>query len=124
MSATLIHHLLVATAATCAATAVLAQAPASRPTAAVEAPHQVYTRGEFRGTSEEEGGRRLYAHIKLAPGHKIPFSTLAYRVPDRTLLTGVQQGAAVEFLAKRQDGENVLTAIRPAAPCGTSGRCK
>lgn len=75
----------------------------------------VHTRGEFRATSQDKDGRS-YAHIKLAPGSKIPFSTLTYRVPDPALLQGMKPGTVVEFLAERRDGENVLTAIRPALP--------
>ncbi|RYF14458.1 MAG: hypothetical protein EOO30_18110 [Comamonadaceae bacterium] len=75
----------------------------------------VYTRGEFRGSFEEDGGRRLYARVKLAPGSKIPFSTLTYRVPDRTLVAGLSAGTAVEFRAERIDGENTITAMRPAS---------
>lgn len=71
----------------------------------------VYTQGEFRSASQEKDGRR-YAHIKLAPERKIPFSTLSYRVLDPALLEGMKPGARVEFLAERRDGENVLTAIR------------
>jgi Cu/Ag efflux protein CusF len=73
----------------------------------------VHTRGELRATSQDQDGRQ-YAHIKLAPGQKIPFSTLTYRVLDPALLQGMKPGTAVEFLAQRRDGENVLTAIRPA----------
>jgi CubicO group peptidase (beta-lactamase class C family) len=76
----------------------------------------VYTRGEFRGTFEEDGGRKLYARVKIAPGYKIPFSTLSYRVLDRKLLAGIQPGAAVDFRAERIDGENTIVALRAAAP--------
>jgi hypothetical protein len=75
----------------------------------------IHTRGELRATSQDKDGHR-YAHIKLAPGKKIPFSTLTYRVLDPALLEGLKPGARVEFLAERRDGENVLTAIRPARP--------
>jgi len=72
----------------------------------------VYTRGEFRGTHEEKGANRLYVRLKLVPGHKLPFSTLTYRVRDPQLLAGLQNGAQVEFRAERIDGENTLTALR------------
>ena len=72
----------------------------------------VYTRGEFRGTFEEDGGRRLYARVKLAPGLKLPFSTLTFRVRDPKLVVGIASGAAVEFRAERVDGENMITALR------------
>ena len=75
----------------------------------------IHTRGEFRATSQDKDGRR-YAHIKLAPGAKIPFSTLTYRVLDPAVLDGEKPGTVVEFLAERRDGENVLMSIRPARP--------
>jgi hypothetical protein len=76
----------------------------------------VYTRGEFRGTFEEEGGRRLYARIKLAPGRKLPFSTLTFRVRDPKLVVGIAPGATVEFRAEPVDGENTITALRIPSP--------
>jgi CubicO group peptidase (beta-lactamase class C family) len=72
----------------------------------------VYTRGEFRGTFEEDG--RLHARVKLVPGQKIPFSTLSYRVPDPKRVAGFTAGMVVEFRAERRDGENVIVEIRPA----------
>jgi D-alanyl-D-alanine-carboxypeptidase/D-alanyl-D-alanine-endopeptidase len=72
----------------------------------------VYTRGEFRGTFEEDGGRRLYARVKLAPGLKLPFSTLTFRVRDPKLVVGIASGAAVEFRAEPVDGETTITALR------------
>jgi CubicO group peptidase (beta-lactamase class C family) len=72
----------------------------------------IYTRGEFRGTFEEDGGRRHYARVKLALGWKLPFSTLTYRVRDPKLLVGIASGAAVEFRAEPIDGENTITALR------------
>jgi serine-type D-Ala-D-Ala carboxypeptidase/endopeptidase len=71
----------------------------------------VYTRGEFRGTFVEDGGR-LYARVKLAPGVKLPFSTLTYRVLDARLVSGVAPGAEVDFRAERIEGENVITEMR------------
>lgn len=75
----------------------------------------VYTRGEFRGSFEEDGGRRVYARVKLVPGSKLPFSTLTYRVLDPKLLAGVPEGAVVDFRAERRQGENVITEMRAAA---------
>jgi Cu/Ag efflux protein CusF len=72
----------------------------------------VYTRGEFRGVSRQGG--HTYAHIKVAAGMKLPFSTLTYRIADVPVPEGVQPGSAVEFRAKRVDGENVLVEIRAA----------
>lgn len=77
---------------------------------------QVYTRGQFRGVFEEEGGRRVYARLKLVTGQKLPFTTLSYRVRDRRLVQGIQEGTEVDFRAERIDGENTLTALRPASP--------
>lgn len=76
----------------------------------------VYTRGEFRGTFEEDGGRRLYVRVKFAPGWKLPFSTLTFRVRDPKLVAGVASGAVVEFRAEPVDGENTITALRTAPP--------
>jgi CubicO group peptidase (beta-lactamase class C family) len=76
----------------------------------------VYTPGEFRGTFEEDGGRRLYARMKLVPGHKIPFSTLTYRVLDPKLVAGLAAGRLVEFRAERRDGENVIVEMRFPLP--------
>lgn len=95
------------------------------PLAASGAPaEEVYTRAVVRGTSEEEGGRRLYIHLKLVPRAKIPFSTLAYRVLDRELVARLREGDSVAFRAERRDGENVLTAIRPAPPCKRFEKCE
>ena len=76
----------------------------------------VYTRGEFRGSFEEDAGRRLYARVKLAPGLKLPFSTLTFRVRDRQLVAGIASGAAIEFRAEPVDGENTITALRVPLP--------
>jgi hypothetical protein len=72
----------------------------------------VYTRGELRGVFEEDGGRRHYAQVKLAPGRKIPFSTVTYRLADRKLVDGLSPGQAVEFRAERIDGENTITRMQ------------
>jgi D-alanyl-D-alanine-carboxypeptidase/D-alanyl-D-alanine-endopeptidase len=72
----------------------------------------VYTRGEFRGTFAEDSGRRLYARIKIAPGTKLPFSTLTFRVRDPKLVAGMASGAVVEFRAEPIDGENTITGLR------------
>ena len=100
---------LAATAALllcCLAGAASAQAAAT--TAAT-----VYTHGEFRAVSQEPGSRDTFAHIKVAPGVKIPFSTITFRVRDAALLKGLQPGTRVEFRSERVEGENVLVAIRP-----------
>lgn len=94
----------------CMPVAALAQAAAADPAASV------YTHGEFRAISQEPGSRDTFAHIKVAPGVKIPFSTITYRVRDAALLKGLQPGTRVEFRAERVEGENVLVAIRPHQP--------
>lgn len=72
----------------------------------------IYTRGEFRGSFTEDGGRRVYARLKLAPGRQVPFSTLTYRLRDAKLLEGLQPGAQVDFRAERIAGENTITEMR------------
>ncbi len=104
---------LAATAALllcCLAGAASTQAAAT--TAAAD-PATVYTHGEFRAVSQEPGSRDTFAHIKVAPGVKIPFSTITFRVRDAALLKGLQPGTRVEFRSERVEGENVLVAIRP-----------
>jgi hypothetical protein len=44
----------------------------------------VYTRATVRSVFEEDGGKRLYIRLKLIPRGKIHFSTLTFRVLDRT----------------------------------------
>jgi len=78
---------------------------------------QVETRGTLRSITEERGGERVYVHLKIVPGHKLPFTTLRFRVRDRGLLAGLQEGASVKFRAERVDGENTVLAIRAVAPC-------
>jgi Cu/Ag efflux protein CusF len=83
----------------------------------------VFTRATVRGVFEEDGGKRLYIRLKLIPRGKLPFSTLTYRVLDRSLVAGMGEGASVAFRAERIDGENTLTAIRPAPPCERFQKC-
>ncbi len=90
-----------------------ASAPAAVAMTAAADPATVYTHGEFRAVSQEPGSRDTFAHIKLAPGVKIPFSTITFRVRDAALLKGLQPGTRVEFRSERVEGENVLVAIRP-----------
>jgi Cu/Ag efflux protein CusF len=92
--------------------AFVAAAPAT-PSAAAG----VFTRATVRGIFEEDGGKRVYIRLKLVPQGKIPFSTLTFRVPDRSLVAGIADGASVAFRAERIGGENTLVAIRPAPPC-------
>lgn len=101
-----------AVARTAAATPASPPAAAAAPEAAV-----VETRAVLRSVAEEDGGKRVYVHLKLAPGAKLPFTTLRYRVRDPALLAGLQEGASVKFRAERIDGENTLVAIRAVPPC-------
>ena len=96
-------HTLVrnATLALTLAAATLAHAQTTPP---------VYTSGEYRGTSQQGGHH--YAHIKIAPGLKIPFSTISYRLPSPELVAKLKPGDRVNFRAERVDGENVLREIR------------
>ncbi len=92
--------------------------PAAAPAPALpqEAP-AVETRAILRAFSEEDGGARVYVHLKIAPTAKLPFTTLRFRVRDRALLGGLREGASVKFRAGRVDGENTLLAIRAVPPC-------
>jgi CubicO group peptidase (beta-lactamase class C family) len=83
----------------------------------------VYTRGELRSALERDSAGHSYVRIKVVPRAKLPFSTLTFRVLDPALLAGLQPGALVEFRAERKDGENTLTAIRPASPCAPGAEC-
>lgn len=107
---TMLRSLAAAALLCCMPVAALAQAAAADPAATV------YTQGEFRAVSQEPGSRDSFAHIKVAPGVKIPFSTITYRVRDAALLKGLEPGSRVEFRAERVEGENVLVAIRPCQP--------
>lgn len=92
-------------------------------TALVGAP-TVYTRAIVQSISEEDGGKRIYIRLKLLPRAKIPFSTLTYRVLDRSLIAGLHQCASVAFHAQRIEGENTLTGIRTATPCERFKKCE
>ena len=85
---------------------------------------EVVTRAIVRSVFQEDSGKRQYIRLKLIPGGKIPFSTLTYRVMDAALVAGLREGDSVAFRAERQDGENVLTAIRAVPPCQRFQRCE
>ena len=78
---------------------------------------QVETRATLRSVTEEHGGDRVYVYLKIVPRAKLPFTTLRFRVRDRGLLDGLQEGASVKFRAERVDGENTVLAIRAVPPC-------
>ena len=103
-----------------AATLEHAGEPASTPapaTAAVAQADPVETRATVRSITEEDGGQRMFVHLKLAPASNLPFTTLRFRVRDPALVSGLHAGASVKFRAERIDGENTLVAIRSVPAC-------
>lgn len=101
----------------CLAAAWPSQPIAATPEAAAPTDAAVETRATLRTVTEEDGGKRVYVHLKILPGAKLPFTTLRYRVRDKAMLAGLQEGASVKFRAERIGGENTLLAIRAVAPC-------
>lgn len=87
------------------------------------APDVVYTRAEVRSFFQEADGR-YYVRLKLLPRAKIPFTTQAFRVTDRAMLSGIEEGASVRFTSRHVEGENTLTSIQPAAPCQRFRPCE
>ena len=104
--------------------AIAKDSAASKNEAAVPGGASVYTRATVRSTFEEEGGKRLYIRLKLLPHGQLPFTTITFRVLDRTLIAGLSEGASVAFVAERRDGENVLTSIRAMPPCERFRPCE
>lgn len=88
----------------------------ARPASAHE-PALVETRATVRAFSKEDGGKRLYVHLKVVPRANLPFTTLRFRVRDSALLSGLREGASVKFRAERAGGENTLVSIRAVPPC-------
>lgn len=84
----------------------------------------VTTRAIVRSVFHEDQGRRTYIRLKLVPRGKLPFTTITFRVPDRQLIAGVQEGDSVAFVASRVGGENTLTAITVVAPCQRFQPCQ
>jgi len=99
-------------AATMVAGPAIAAAPAGAPAAA-----PVETRAIYRFLTREDGGRRVYVHLKVVPHANLPFTTLRFRVREHALLAGLREGASVRFRAERIEGENTLVAIRAVPPC-------
>jgi Cu/Ag efflux protein CusF len=91
------------------------EAPASPVSVREEPP--VETRATLRSITKGDDGKRVYVHLKLAPHANLPFTTLRFYVRDPTLLSGLQEGAAVKFRAERIAGENTLVSIRAVPPC-------
>lgn len=103
-----------------AATLEHAGEPASTPAPAAAAAAEagpVETRATVRSITEEDGGKRVVVHLKLAPMSNLPFTTLRFRVRDPALVAGLHAGASVKFRAERIDGENTLVAIRSVPAC-------
>jgi Cu/Ag efflux protein CusF len=98
------------------AEAAVAAASASRPA-------EVYTRAIVRSVSQDASGGH-FIRLKLVPRAKLPFTTLTYRVLDRSLIAGVREGDSVQFRSERSQGENVLTAIRVVRPCVRFQKCE
>lgn len=98
--------------------------PQVGPTAPASAPAAVATRAVVRSIAPEDGGSQLLIRLKLVPRGKLPFTTITYRVLDRTLVAGLKDGDSVAFVAQRIDGENVVTAIRRVPPCERFKRCE
>ncbi|WP_427914886.1 serine hydrolase [Ramlibacter sp. MMS24-I3-19] len=110
------HLLQQVVAATLEHAGVEGAVHASSP-AGAEAVVPVETRATLRSITEEDHGKRVYVHLKVAPGANLPFTTLRFRVPDRAVLRGMREGASVKFRAERIDGENTLVAIRAVPAC-------
>lgn len=91
--------------------------------AALQGSGQTETRATLRAVTEEDGAERVYVHLKIVPGAKLPFTTLRFRVRDRGLLAGLAEGASVKFRAERVEGENTVVAIRAVPPCARFQRC-
>ena len=93
-----------------------------RPVEPASAAEPVFTRARVRSFLEEPGGK-FYVRLKLLPRTKIPFSTQTFRVTDRALLTGIQEGAWVKFTSRHIDGENTVTSIQAVAECVRFQQC-
>jgi len=91
--------------------------PSTPSAAAAKEASPVETRATLRFVTEEDGGRRVYVDLKVVPRANLPFTTLRFRVRDRSMLAGLREGASVKFRAERIDGENTLVAIRAVSAC-------
>jgi hypothetical protein len=101
-----------------AAASLLPLLAAAGPPPAVAAPPQVvYTRAQVRALPAASGPEAGLLRLKIRPRARIPFSTLTFRVRDAALLDGIRVGDEVEFTARAEEGENVLTRLRKVAPC-------
>lgn len=55
--------------------------------------------------------------LKVAPGAKLPFSTLTFHVDRPDLLANLAEGDHVGFTAERGPVGNTITRIRKVTPC-------
>ncbi|MEJ7930548.1 serine hydrolase [Ramlibacter sp. AN1015] len=83
----------------------------------VPAASPVEKRATLRSITREDGGKRVYVHLKVALHANLPFTTLRFYVRDPALLSSLQKGATVKFRAERIAGENTLVSIRAVPPC-------
>ena len=90
-----------------------AQTPAG-PQPQHEAAPQVFTRASVASVFDTDAGTKHYIRLKLGPNLGLPFRTLTFRVRDPALIAPFAPGSGVEFVARRLDGENTLTALRAA----------
>lgn len=98
--------------------ALVCAGTASAQTAAQTAAEPVYTRARLVSVLQEPGDTgKLYVRLQLVPRWRLPFTTQAWRVRDRSLLTGIPEGAWVKFTARRVEGENTLTSIHMVEEC-------
>ena len=110
---------IVGGTAAAAATATDAASPASQSASAASTPAAPVTTRARVVSVEREGGRggAALVRLQLLPRAKLPFTTLAFRVADPTLLAGIFKGAWVKFTARRVEGENTLTSIHVVEEC-------
>ena len=118
---TALRHMVMAWMGAIAMGSTMAQVE-RRPVEPARAAEPVFTRARVTSFHEEHGGK-FYVRLKLLPRAKIPFSTQTFRVADRALLTGIQEGAWVKFTSRHIDGENTVTSIQVVAECVRFQQC-
>ena len=74
-------------------------------------------------TAASAVGAKRYIRLQLVPRARLPFSTLAFRVRDPALVSGIAPGVWVKFTAGRVEGENTLMSIRVVAECKRFEAC-
>ena len=118
---TALRNMVVAAMGAIAMGSALAQVE-RRPVEPASAAEPVFTRARVASFHEEHGGK-FYVRLKLLPRAKIPFTTQTFRVADRALLTGIQEGSWVKFTSSHVDGENTVTSIHAVAECPRFQQC-